>query len=570
MKHLLYGVGNRERIVASEVIGGKENMMEVFYRDESDTVRREYSLYTPCVYINDEDPIVSKLYDDTPRQKLLGNQFYNLRIDSDSYYNLYYLRKESENVFMPFRQSQWMLQSGNTQFKGMDFDDPLRLYWDIETLTSKGYDFTNPERDPITIIALWTNREDVFILALNDDGKTSPQENVYRCSSERILLQKFVDCVREIDPDILVAHNGFRFDFPFIMKRAEINDVPLQLGRDGSVPTTFTTSIKFAEKSDEYENVNIYGRHVLDTYFMAKRFDSVARELPGLGLEQCVKFLGKASDDRTYIEGDEIADVWRGEHPKWTRDDLIRYALDDVKETQILDREWGIGVFEQTKMFPFPLQDVARYGTGNKVESLFERAYYLYGWSIPTPDPKRSFSGGYANPFMYGYISEPSVYADISSMYPTLQELLGIQPPKDELNIYSDICKFLKRERIRNKELAISLFKEGNAVDGARINALQNEQKVILNTASYGWLGSPWTKWNYYDGAESITKHGQLVIKEFNRNVEKMGGKLIKTDTDGSLIIPPKEFQGSHEIELEFVKLIESKVNKWLVDELVK
>src|SRR5690625_5214248 len=129
MKHLLYGVGNRERIVASEVIGGKENMMEVFYRDESYTVRREHSLYAPCVYINDEDPIVSKLYDDTPRQKLLGNQFYNLRIDSDSYYNLYYLRKESENVFMPFRQSQWMLQSGNTQIKGMEFDDPLRLYW---------------------------------------------------------------------------------------------------------------------------------------------------------------------------------------------------------------------------------------------------------------------------------------------------------------------------------------------------------------------------------------------------------------------------------------------------------
>src|SRR5690625_6210266 len=84
MKHLLYGVGTRENIVASEVIGGKENMVEVFYRDESDTVRREYSLYTPCVYINDEDPIVSKLYDDTPRQKLLGNQFYNLRIDSRS------------------------------------------------------------------------------------------------------------------------------------------------------------------------------------------------------------------------------------------------------------------------------------------------------------------------------------------------------------------------------------------------------------------------------------------------------------------------------------------------------
>src|SRR5690625_7839114 len=99
-------------------------------------------------------------------------------------------------------------------------------------------------------------------MAMNEDGKTSPHENVYRCSSERILLQKFVDCVREIDPDILVAHNGFRFDFPFIMKRAEIKDVSLQLGRDVRVLTKFTTSIKFVATSDVYDNVNIYGCHV--------------------------------------------------------------------------------------------------------------------------------------------------------------------------------------------------------------------------------------------------------------------------------------------------------------------
>lgn len=401
---LLYGHGVKENIVATEVVKDKSNIVEVFYRD-GDEVWSEYITYKPFLYLNDEDSIFDELYEDTEVEKLLGSLHYNriLHFGDNADY-MWWIKKNADDAFAPFTQSQWMIQSGQTQFKGMDFDDPLRMYCDIEVVTKKGYDFPNSSRDEdkITIISMWTNRGDAFILALNEDGQTPRGEDVYRCKSEKVLLEKWVRVVRNVDPDIMVWHN-VNFDMPYIRDRAQMLGVDLKLGRNGSEPNSFMTTIKFAEKSDDYENFQIYGRHILDTLFMAKSFDFIARTLDNYRLKYCADFLGGIGGDRTYIKGDEIADVWRGEHGTHTRGDLIKYALDDVKETQLLDREWGRSIFQSTKMLPLPMQDVARYGTGNKFDLLMERQYYKYNWSLPKADEREDFGGGYANTFKFGY-----------------------------------------------------------------------------------------------------------------------------------------------------------------------
>lgn len=474
-KELLYGSDEMKHIVATEVLQGKDNVCQVFYRHEDDTVTSEYRTFKPYTYIRHDDPIIEKFYEDTETERLLGTNPLNLMVYANTFSQIRWIEKNAQEYFTPFRQSQWMLQSRQTQFKGMDFDDPLRLYFDLEVLTAKGFDFPNSSReeDKIILIAIWTNRGDEIVLALNDDTETPEMENVYRCVNEKILIEKFIKVIRKLDPDVIANHNIFGFDFPYLRDRAQLHSVKLQIGRDGSEPYSFNTSIKFAEKSDDYENFSIYGRCVIDTYFLAKRFDQFYRGLESLSLKNCAKFLGRASDERTYIEGKDIAPTWRGEHDKWTRKDLISYAIDDVKEAQVLDQEWGNGVFEQTKMVPLPMQDVARYGTGNKFELFFEREYYKCLWSIPTADAKESFSGGYAQPSMYGYINEPVVYADISSMYPSIKELLGIRPPKDELLIFDEICELLKDNRYKAKYGAQDKFNEARKIQN-RIDELKS------------------------------------------------------------------------------------------------
>jgi len=529
---LLFGKGTTEGIVSVEVVPNKENTVQVWVRD-GDELTSFYDTYKPYCYISKDDPIVGQFYADTPTTELLGGNPLNLMVESDSFSHISWVEKNAEKAYVPFRQSQWMLQTGETLFKGMNFDDPVRLYFDLEVLTKKGYSFPNSSRDEdkITLIAIWTNRGHEMVLALNDDAVTPKMENVFRCKNEKVLIEKFVTVIREIDPDIIANHNIYGFDFPYLRDRAQLLGVPLQIGRNGTEPRTYTTSIKFAEKSDEYENFVVYGRHILDTYFMAKKYDMVARKLGSLNLKECVKHLGQASDDRTYIEGNQIANIWRNEHDTHTREDLIRYAVDDVKEAQILDREWGIGIFEETKMIPLPMQDVARYGAGNKIDLIFDRQYYQALWSIPVADEKQSYGGGYAGSQVYGYIPDPMVYADVSSLYPTLAEILGIQPPKDELGMFQELVHTLKDFRYKYKYLAKELKAKGDTVEAKKYDAAQNQFKILLNTCSYGWLGWQWGKFNYYEGAALITQWGRKIIKRVNLETENRGGGVIRSDS---------------------------------------
>lgn len=532
MNELLYGKGTTKNIVCVELVPNKENVVQVWIRD-GDQLTSEYHTYTPYCYISSQDPIIESFYEDTPTVPLLGSNPLDLMIKSETFANISWIEKGAKKCYVPFRQSQWMIQTGETLFKEMNFDDPVRLYFDLEVLTTEGFSFPNSSRpdDKIMIIAIYSNRGHEIILALNEDGLTPKMDKVYRCKDEATLIQKFIKVVREIDPDVIANHNIYGFDFPYLRDRCQFLDIPLQIGRNGSVPRTYTTSIKFAEKSDEYENFVVYGRHILDTYFMAKNYDSIARALKSLSLKECVKHLGMASDDRTYIEGGDISSVWRNTHDTYTREDLIRYALDDVKEAQIIDREWGIGIFEETKMIPLPMQDVARYGAGNKIDLIFDRHYYRAMWSIPVADEKQNYGGGYAGSQVYGYVPEPMVYADVSSLYPTLAELLEIQPPKDELGIFQTMVRTLKEFRYKYKYLAKKLYGEGKNVEAKRYDAAQNQYKRILNTGAYGWLGWQWGKFNYYEGASKITEWGRKLIKKVNESTEVLDGKVIRTDS---------------------------------------
>lgn len=549
MDEILYGSGTAERIVSTEYIYGQENVMHVFYRDADGSVRSEYSKFKPYVYISKDDPVNKEFYKTADVTDLFGSNHYNRIVHSENYSFIGWIAKTAESCYKPFLQSQWMIATGNTQFKGMNFDDPLRLYLDIEVYTSGEHDFPNATRpdDKVIIITAHDNRGNDYLWRLD------------KYDNEKEMLASFVKDFREIDTDIIVLHSGFNFDLPYLRDRCRLHGVKFALGRDGSEPRTFETSIKFAEKSDQYENFHIYGRHVLDTFFMAKSYDQIARKLESYSLKYCAKFLGGIEGERTYVKGDEISWYWDNK-----RAELLKYAMDDVYETRLLDKNWGGVVFETTKMFPLPCQDVSRYGTGNKLELLFTRYYYNRLWSYPKPDPKESYGGGYTGVFRYGYIDKPSVYIDVSSLYPTVMALLGIQPPKDEMNLFQRLLELVREQRFIKKR---QMQQEKDPQLKAKYNGEQNALKVILNSM-YGFLGFAYGNFNYYKGASLTTEFGREIAKRMNVEIELLGGEVVRTDTDGSLAIVPKQFRGGYESELEFIKLAEENLNVWLQTEI--
>lgn len=417
-----------------------------------------------------------------------------------------------------------MVKHNVNMFYGMEFDDVRRLYFDLEVLSSGQFPDARKPNDQIIIISVLTTYKD------------TAEETLFRLdeyTSEQEMLETFVAYFRRMDPDIVLNHNIFGFDLPYLKERCLLNGVKLALGRDGSAPGNHPATIKFAEKNDDYENYTIHGRHVLDTFFMAKSYDAVKRELPSYGLKAIVKYLGKASDDRVYIEGKDITAAW---NDPFRREELCKYAMDDVREARILDVTFGQSVFYSTQFIPMSHQEVFRYGTGTKIDSIFLRHYIRSGEAWPLPDPKREYGGGYAGCPVKGYVPGKLIYADVKSLYPTLAQLLDIQPPKDTLGFYKDSLDELKKIRYEADAVAKKLKTAGDKEGYERENAKQNAYKVLINTLSYGWLGWEHGAFNHYDGAESITVNGQDILKTMIAYAESTGHKVIKFDTDGMLV----------------------------------
>ena len=149
--------------------------------------------------------------------------------------------------FAPYKvitdlQQQLFISNGFRLFRGMAFSEIRRFQFDIETLTTEGFEFPNPNRegDKIAMISMCDNTGWEECLVLDDPY------------SEKELLGKFVDTIQQRDPDVLEGHNIFKFDLPFIEERAKRHKVKLNLGRNGSAITKRPSRLTIAERTINY------------------------------------------------------------------------------------------------------------------------------------------------------------------------------------------------------------------------------------------------------------------------------------------------------------------------------
>jgi DNA polymerase, archaea type len=516
---LLYGIPTDKPIIAIDTVKGNSNQLAI-YRKVDGRVVREIRRNSYYVYTDMENALqvleqAELEYDICKGSNVLNVLFYPR--DYDEFRWLRSFLPDSRCVSVSGAQG-YMIASQENMFYGLQFGDVKRFCFDLEVYSSGHFpDAANPE-DKIIMIACKGEEEKLF--RLDEYG------------SEADMITDFLQYFSQVNPDILINQNIFRFDLPYLETRCKMYDIPMALGRDGSTPYSFQTKMKFAEKEVEYPNYNIHGRHVLDTWFMIMAFDVVYRELEAQDLKTAAKHFGLASDSRVYIDGDQIKHYWDDPNK---REQLAEYAFDDVREALGIDRVLGQSAFYSTLFFPMQHQDVFRYGTGTKIDSIFLRAYILNKEAYPIADEREEIPGGFAYCPEKGYFDGPLTYADVKSLYPTLRRVLDIRPPKDTLGIYAPLMDLVIEERFRSKDLADKYYKEGNPLFEAE-NAKQNAIKIVINTGNYGWLSWEYGAFNYYDGGRAITENGQIILKEMIRLCDENGYTVVKGDTDGSLV----------------------------------
>jgi DNA polymerase, archaea type len=435
------------------------------------------------------------------------------------------LRQSGAAVYArPTLVDQFLLISGVTLFKDLEFDEILRLQLDIET---NRLDPNDPEA-VVLLVALRTNRgyEDVLIPSQGD---------------QRGLLLRLNEVVRQLDPDIIEGHNLFQFDLQFLLQRARIENVSLDWGRDGSpVRTTGDERFRAGPRSVPFPGARVYGRHLLDTYHQVQRYDTAGLFL-SYGLKQSARALGIERVDREFVEGSEISMVSKVDPER-----LTRYAMDDVRDVAGITEITALTDFYQTQMVPRTFQDIAIGGPGEKVNLLLARAYLAARHSLPTPGPASDVSGGLTEVRHIG-VFRPVVKCDVESLYPAIMLADRIRPEADQLGIFLQLLDELTNRRLDAKRE----YQRASGESRQRWNGVQSSFKVLINSF-YGYLGYSRALFNDFRAADRITRRGQELIRHVVAEIETRGATPIEIDTDGVYFQPPRGI-GNEQQEIRFI-----------------
>lgn len=425
---------------------------------------------------------------------------------------------------------QYLMESGRTLFKGMDFGHLRRLQVDIETYTTPGYDFSNADRPEDRIIAIALADGDGWIEVL--DGS--------KCDEQQLLV-RFSEILTEHDPDVIEGHNIFNFDLPYLAARARRFKINMKLGRDGSTPSFRNSRFNAAERTLTYERCDIYGRHVIDTYFLAQLYDISQRSLSGYGLKEVARHFELAPEDRTYLEGHEIARVFRENPGK-----VMSYARDDIIETGRVAALLSSVYFTQTQMLPMTYQNAALRGNATKIDSLMLREYLRRNHAIPSPDSARSFAGGYTDIFFTG-ICHNVHHCDIQSLYPSLMLKYRLEPCSDELHVFLEMLEVLRNFRIDAKK---EMLAASDNTTRETYSSLQSAFKILINSF-YGYLGFSQARFSDFDQAEKVAAEGRRLLRHMVDWLKENGANPIEIDTDGIYFVPPEYGDGTEQQSFE-------------------
>lgn len=514
---LLYGHDPLPGIVAVERLGG--DRVRLYRRDG--VVSAEEDALRPWLLAERPEPWRSQR--GVADVELLAGE-HELRYlvafsDWPSFLDAAQAAQETGERFFRLRSpvEQYLVRTGRTLFKGMVFAEPRRLQIDIETL---GLDARDPESQIIVVaMKLGNDVEELYWLE----------------ESEAELLARVSERLLELDPDVIEGHNLFNFDLPFLVARAERLGVPLRWGRDGSPVRIGAGSARFkaGPLTMPYTPAYIHGRHVVDTYQQIQRYD-IGGHLSSYGLKQAVEELGLTRPSREFVPGAEIAAVWRHD-----RDRLLRYALDDVRDVEVLSNLATPTEFYQTQILPRPFQAVATGGPGEKLNDLMLRAYLMHGHSIPTAQPSRGYPGGHAELLATG-VFRPVVKCDVESLYPSIMLTEGITSGRDTLGAYLPMLADLTRRRLEAKRESRRAIQAGQEAERAMWEGMQGSFKVLINSF-YGYLGYGGGHFNDFDAAERVTLAGQRIVKQVVENLQAHGATPIEVDTDGVYFVPPAD-----------------------------
>jgi DNA polymerase elongation subunit (family B) len=431
---------------------------------------------------------------------------------------------------------------------------------------------------PITSIAWWDKTPDTWhILILDRKGQLqhtkARNKEIIPCKTEHELLAKFIEAIRNMDPDILIGYNSDYFDIPYLYYRM-CNTIGKEWA-DQLSPLGTVNSKKYSKyfyKQSQF--VDIIGVESLDYMLLHKKYswkDEPSWKLDAIGQKY-------AGVNKVEFEGN-LDQLFENDIHKF-----IEYNFMDVNILKLLDEK--LQYIALTKNLSHKgKHNYCEVYSNSKTQDGAISAYLLSQGIIPppkemNPQKKDNYAGGYLfcpKAGLYKYMFDE----DLTSLYPSIimtvnvgketfigriidaddrnnrlglndlkakdpKELLLVENAKrrqtnveagvlvniiesqqlavaangsmfrtDKESVLSTILKKWFEERVLYKNRMKAAYKAGDKEKGEYNHLMQYTMKILLNSL-YGATALPSFRYgmNLAILSEAITLSGHRIIQE--------------------------------------------------------
>jgi len=466
-------------------------------------------------------------------------------------------RDNSDSITILSPVEQYLIQKSKRLFKGFDeYDDIHRFVFDIETT---GLD---PKTSKMFLIGMKDNRGFLKILSAQNEEE------------EKQMIVEFFKIIDELKPSLVGGYNSAFFDFPYILKRAEILKLNIKkisktLHPDYSLKQK-DGILKLANEMEPYVQTQMWGYNIVDIAHAVRRAQAINSDIKSWSLKYITKFIEAEKASRVYVEGDKIGKIYFDNEDYYLNPEsggfkkvgmpgtenlmerfpgkflevkgsniIERYLDDDLYETMVVDEQFNQANFLLSKLVPTTYERLSTMGTATLWKMIMCAWSYKHKLAIPKKLEKRKFTGGLSRLVQVGY-SRNVLKLDYSSLYPSIQLVHDVFPACDVTGAMKSMLKYFRDTRIKYKNLA-GEFKSSDPKLAISYDRKQLPIKIFIN-AFFGSLSAPHVfPWGDIDMGEQITCTGRQYLRQMIMYFMNRGYVPLVMDTDGVNFETPQD-----------------------------
>ena len=423
---------------------------------------------------------------------------------------------------------------------------------------------------PITSIAWWDKTPDtwhILILDKKNQLKHTKAKNkeIIPCSTESQLLAKFIEIIRDIDPDILIGYNSDYFDIPYLYYRM-CNTIGKEFA-DHLSPLGKVESKKFSKyfyKRNQF--VDIIGVESLDYIRLHKKYswkDEPSWKLDAIG----EKYVGMK---KVEYEGN-LDQLFETDIHKF-----IQYNFVDVEILKKLDEK--LQYIALTKNLSHKGKHNYSEVYSNSVTQDGAISAYLLSQNIipppkePNPQKKDGYAGGYLfcpKAGLYKYMFDE----DLTSLYPSIimsinigketfvgriidaddrNNRLGLNDLKERDHLEELLVENSKQKQTYvNVGRLISMIEQNNLAVAANGSMFRTDKEAVLSTILKKWFEE---RVIYKNRMKKAFKAGDKEKGEYNYLMQYTM-KILLNSLYGATALPSFRYGMNHSTLSEAITL---------------